>query len=155
MTAVAHTSEVTTPEDDLSFDDTGVLVDEGGVMLLQADGGGRYLLDYLGALPPGTWVRVSGRVDYGCASVSHEITGRVRRNQIEAMQSAFRQDGLLVPGHESLLLQTASGRRYILNDAAGLCAGQRVRVTGTLVPLCVTAYDEGDGCVLNDRVDPV
>ena len=67
----------------------------------------------------------------------------------------FREEGRVLSGREGLLLETASGKRYILNDAAGCRPGQRVRVTGTLVPLCVTAYDECDGCVLNYRVDPL
>jgi len=139
----------------LPFDETGILADENGKSLLLADSGGRYWLDYSGAMPVGAWVRVSGRVDHACASVSHQIAGRVRRNSIEPVHSEFDESGQLIEGRDNVLLLTSSGKHYVLNDLGAFRAGQRVRVAGTLVPLRVTLFDEGDGCVLNDSIEPL
>lgn len=137
----------------LPFEDTGILNEEEGSPVLLADTGGRYWLEYTGSLPVGTWVHVSGVVDHACASVSHQIAGRIRRNSIEPVSAEFRGEGELVEGRESVLLHTSGGKRYVVNDCAGFQPGQRVRVAGTLVPLRVTLYDEGDGCILNDSIE--
>src|SRR5262249_3039409 len=98
-----------------------------------------------GALPMGAWVRVSGQVEHACASVSHQIAGRVRRNSIEPVRSEFNEAGQLVEGRESVLLLTSAGKRYVLNELGEFHAGQRVRVACALVPVAVTFFDGGDG----------
>lgn len=153
MLAEVH-SRPAASSDLLPFDETGILSEEDGAFLLLADIGGRYRLEYSGALPVGAWVRVRGHVDHSTASVSHQIAGTVRRNTIEQVQSAFDAEGELVEGRENLMLLTGDGKRYVLNESGDLRPGQRVRVYGTLIPLRVTLFDEGDGCVLNERIEP-
>jgi hypothetical protein len=138
----------------LAFNDTGILDEEDGRPLLLADSGGRYWIDSLGGHPTGAWVHVCGQVDHSTASVSHQIAGSLNRCSIEAMQSRFQGVGEIIEGRDNLLLRTDGNQRYVLNDPGDYRPGERVRVVGVLVPLRFTLYDEGDGCILNERIEP-
>lgn len=134
------------------FEESGLLVEEGSGLVLLADAGGRYELDYVGSMPAGAWVRVSGLVDHSSASVSRQIAGRIRRNDITPMDSAFDAVGALVERDGLPLLRTDDGHEYAITDAGTHRRGQRVHVRGTLVPLRLTVFTQGEACVLVDDV---
>ncbi len=134
------------------FEEAGLLIEDGSELVLLADAGGRYELDYLGSMPAGAWVRVSGFVDHSCASVSRQIAGRIRKNDIAPMDSEFDRGGEIVEREGLPMLRTDDGHEYAMTDPQGRTRGQRVRVRGTLVPLRLTVFTLGDACVLVDDI---
>lgn len=134
------------------FNESGLLVEDGNELLLLADGGGRYRLDFHGSEPAGAWVRVSGLVDHSCASVSRRIAGRVRKNDITPMDTEFDAVGEIIEREGLPLLQTDDGHEYAITDRCGRQTGDRVQVRGTLVPLRLTVFTLGEACVLVDEM---
>lgn len=134
------------------FDETGLLVEEGNELILLADAGGRYLLDYLGAMPAGAWVRVAGFVDHSHASVSRHIAGRIRKNDIAPVRSEFDAVGEIVDRDGLPLLRTDEGHEFAITDPSGHKTGDRIHVRGTLVPLRLTVFAQGEACVLVEDI---
>lgn len=134
------------------FNESGLLVEDGDELLLLADGGGRYRLDFRGSERAGAWVRVSGLVDHSCASVSRGIAGRIRKNDIAPIDTVFDGVGEIVEADGLPLLHTDDGHEYAITDPHGHRSGDRVHVRGTLVPLRLTVFALGEACVLVDEM---
>jgi len=66
-----------------------------------------------------------------------------------ASADPFDDLGTLVAGVECTLFQADSGGLYVLDNTTGFNVGDRVRVTGDLSSDCVSACQQGDGCISN------
>ena len=64
----------------------------------------------------------------------------------------FGDCGLLIQEVECVLFQADSGGLYVLDNYGGLGVGDRVRVTGTLDPGCITSCQQGNGCIHDNTI---
>src|SRR5207247_3181942 len=60
--------------------------------------------------------------------------------------------GVLVQGVSCVLFQTDAGKRFVLDNLDGFGPGDKVRVSGELVPDCNSVCQEGDGCIHNNTI---
>ena len=69
-------------------------------------------------------------------------------------QSDFDDCGILEQGVTCVLFLAQGGGAYILEDYGTFEVGDEVFVTGSFDPLCITICQQGDGCILNNTIEP-
>lgn len=139
------------------FHDTGTIIHRVDRMVFYADRGGIYGLENVGRSVDGECVRVEGMLETNGPGHDRprDLDGMIRRNTIEPASQRIDVVGVLVRGPDKPLLRADNGMLYVVNDSGDFDVGDRVRVTGMRVPLCVTIYEHGDACILNDTITRV
>ena len=73
-------------------------------------------------------------------------------NTIAACATTFSGCGTLFQGVECVLFRADDGSVYILDNLGSFVAGDRVRVVGTLDPVCLSICQQGNGCIQGNTI---
>ncbi len=134
-----------------TVEDTGVLKASDDCLVFYADHGGVFKLETNGGFAPGDRVKVSGTVDFEC-DTRCVASACVQDNEIQPSTPGYESCGRLFAGTECLLFEDDDGQIVLLDDNGAFKAGDRVKVTGTLVADCITTCNQGQGCVVNNTI---
>jgi hypothetical protein len=131
--------------------DCGTLIQGVECILFDSDNFGVYIVGLLGSHGVGDRVHVTGTIDPNCVSFCQQGDGCINGAVISSCESPTISDcGTLIRGVECILFDSDHFGVYILlGSLGGHGVGDRIHVSGTIPPECISICMQGDGCIEN------
>jgi hypothetical protein len=121
--------------------------------LFQFDSGGTFVVNLPLGAQVGDRFLISGNIIPDCITFCQQGDGCVVVEFIsDCPANQFNSCGTIIQGVECPLFAADAGGTYILDTIGSFQIGDRVRVTGSLDPLCVSFCQQGDGCIRNNTI---
>jgi hypothetical protein len=137
------------------FEDCGTIIQGVECRLFDSDNFGVYVVTTFADFNVGDRVMVTGQLNPDCITFCQQGDGCIENASISPCPGeAFEDCGTIIQGVECRLFDSDNFGVYVVTTFAGFNVGDRVLVTGTYNPYCVTVCMQGDGCIENATVVP-